>query len=190
AYEDCTSVELSPVLVRSDDQQIADFSISGNTITLTLEDGGTQSVDLRAYLDNTDDHGISLAGNTLTLEDGGTVDLSPYLDNTDDQQIADFSISGNTLTLTLEDGGTQSVDLSAYLTDASNGLHIETVDPDTEGHVKLGGPLTKKTTIVTDETNTLAITGLQPGNLDQDNLLMADANGVLKTISPNKFVRF
>ena len=74
--------------------------------------------------------------------------------------------------------------------DASNGLHIETVDPDTEGHVKLGGPLTEETTIETDATNTLAITGLQRGNLDQDSLLMADANGVLKTISPNKFVRF
>src|SRR5690606_41049875 len=102
--EDGGTVDLSPYLDNTDDQQIADFSISGNTLTLTLADGRTQSVDLRAYLDNTDDQEITLAGNTLTLEDGGTVDLSPYLDNTDDQQIADFSISGNTLTLTLEDG--------------------------------------------------------------------------------------
>ncbi|MEX0274969.1 MAG: hypothetical protein AB3N16_11385, partial [Flavobacteriaceae bacterium] len=66
------------------------------------------TVDLSAYLDNTDDQAISLSGNTLTLEDGGTVDLSAYLDNTDDQNI---SLSGNTLTL--EDGGT--IDLSGYL---------------------------------------------------------------------------
>ncbi|WP_158211890.1 hypothetical protein, partial [Robiginitalea sediminis] len=78
-----------------------------------LEDGGT--VDLSAYLDNSDNQQItdfSLAGNilTLTLENGGTqtVDLAAYMDNTDDQAL---SLSGNTLTL--EDGGT--VDLSAFL---------------------------------------------------------------------------
>ena len=141
--EDGGTVDLSTYLDNTDDQQITDFSISGNVLTLTLEDGGTQTVDLSAYQDNTDDQALSLSGNTLTLEDGGTVDLAPYLDNTDsqnislsgntltldnggtvdltayldntdDQQITDFSISGDVLTLTLEDGGTQTVDLSAY----------------------------------------------------------------------------
>ncbi|WP_158211887.1 hypothetical protein [Robiginitalea sediminis] len=78
---------------------------------MTLEDGGTQTVDLSGYV-SSDDQALSLSGNTLTLEDGGTVDLSAYLDNSDDQQITDFSLAGNILTLTLEDGGTQSVDLS------------------------------------------------------------------------------
>ena len=112
--EDGGTVDLSTYLDNTDDQQITDFSISGNVLTLTLEDGGSQTVDLSAYQDNTDDQALSLSGNTLTLEDGGTVDLSTYLDNTDDQQITDFSISGDVLTLTLEDGGTQTVDLSAY----------------------------------------------------------------------------
>ncbi|GGH00754.1 hypothetical protein GCM10007415_40860 [Parapedobacter pyrenivorans] len=181
--EDGGTVDLSPYLDNTDDQQVTDFSITGNTLTLTLEDGGTQSVDLSAYLDDTDDQAISLAGNTLTLEDGGTVDLSPYLDNTDDQQVTDFSITGNTLTLTLEDGGTQSVDLSAYLTEASNGLHIETVNPATEGHVKLGGTLTEPTAIQTDFTNTLAITGLEYSRASDDKIVVADATtGELKAL--------
>lgn len=133
----------------TDDQAL---SLSGNT--LTLEDGG--NVDLSAYLDDTntqldevavdafvanngylttesDDQTISLSGNTLTLEDGGTVDLSSFLDDTDtntqlsETEVDDFvanngyltsetddqalSLSGNTLTI--EDGG--DVDLAAYL---------------------------------------------------------------------------
>jgi hypothetical protein len=68
----------------------------------------TQTVDLSAFNNSgTDDQALSLSGNTLTLEDGGTVDLSGYLDNTDDQNL---TLSGNTLSI--EDGN--SVDLSAF----------------------------------------------------------------------------
>ncbi|MDF1698442.1 MAG: hypothetical protein P1U56_21505, partial [Saprospiraceae bacterium] len=66
--------------------------------------------DLSAYLDNTDSQGLSLDGNILTLEDGGTVDLTAFLDNTDDQSI---TLVGNTLQL--ENGG--SIDLSPFLDD-------------------------------------------------------------------------
>ena len=72
----------------------------------------------------TDDQALSLSGNTLTLEDGGTVDLTPYLDNTDDQQITDFSLSGNIVTLTLEDGGTQTVDLSGFVSTDDQALSL------------------------------------------------------------------
>src|SRR5690606_30897096 len=75
--------------------------------------------------------------------------------------------------------------------EASNGLHIETENPATEGHVKLGGALTQEiTAIETDANHTLAITGLQPGNAETDNIMTVDASGVLKTVSSNKFVRF
>ncbi|WP_090606550.1 hypothetical protein [Parapedobacter koreensis] len=75
----------------------------------------------------------------------------------------------------------------------SNGLHIETDEDyeDTQGHVKLGGDLTKPTEITTDEDNTLAITGLQAGDPDDDRIVMVNpTNGVLKSVSSNKFVRF
>ncbi|MCO5726087.1 hypothetical protein NG653_14625, partial [Robiginitalea sp. 2V75] len=107
----------------------ADVTDNGNgTYTFTNNDGTDVILDTRATsnpydnsgsglaatttqaaidelaVGSTDDQGLSLSGNTLTLEDGGSVDLTPYLDNTDDQQITDFSLTGNTLTLTLENG--------------------------------------------------------------------------------------
>ncbi|MEW2921610.1 hypothetical protein AB1A65_09090, partial [Muricauda sp. ANG21] len=118
--EDGGTVDLTPFLDNTDDQAITAFSLDNatNVLTLTLEDGGTQTVDFSTVLAaaGTDDQALSLAaGNILTLEDGGTVDLTPYLDNTDDQAITAFSLDNatNVLTLTLEDGGTQTVDLSA-----------------------------------------------------------------------------
>ena len=106
-------------LTSSDDQQLQNFSFNSGTniLSLDIEDGNTVNVDLSSLSGTgTDDQGISLAGNILTLEDGGTVDLSSYLDNTDDQIITAFSIdAGNILTLTLEDGNTQTVDLSGLV---------------------------------------------------------------------------
>ncbi len=144
-------------LTEQSDNQV--LSLDGNI--LTLENGGT--VDLSAFLDDTDtntqlsetevddfvanngyltaetdDQVISLEGNILTLEDGGTVDLSAFLDNTDTQlseaEVDDFVANNGYLTaetddqaisldgniLTLEDGGI--VDLSAYAdnTDSQN----------------------------------------------------------------------
>jgi len=90
---------------------------------------------------NTDRQQLSLAGNTLSLENGGAVDLSPFLnENTDMQRLTldgtilslerggavnlstintdgqQLSLLGNTLTL--ENGGT--VDLSPFLNEDSD----------------------------------------------------------------------
>ena len=130
---------LRPYLDNTDDQTVNGPSISimpTNILTITLEDGNTRTVDL-SVLDNagTDDQGLTLVGNTLTLEDGGTVDLAPYLDNTDDQTVTDFTLgAGDILTITLEDGNTRTVDLSSLndngtddqqLTLATNTLTLE-----------------------------------------------------------------
>ncbi|PXX98939.1 hypothetical protein DF185_16335, partial [Marinifilum breve] len=115
--EDGGTVDLSSYLDNTDDQTVTDFSLdaSSNILTLSLEDGNTKTLDL-SVLNNsgTDDQTLSLSGNVLTLEDGGTVDLSSYLDNTDDQTVTDFSLdaSSNILTLSLEDGNTKMLDLS------------------------------------------------------------------------------
>jgi frataxin-like iron-binding protein CyaY len=121
--EDGGTVDLAPYLDNTDDQQITDFSLSGNIITLTLEDGGTQAIDLTPVASG-DDQALSLSGNTLALEDGGTVDLTPYIDNTDDQQITDFSLTANVITLTLEDGGTQAIDLSGLISNDDQALSL------------------------------------------------------------------
>lgn len=121
-----TTVDLTPYLDNTDDQQIQQFSIAGNILTLDLEDGGVATVDLSPYLDNTDtdQQTLSLAGNSLTLSagitgGGGTVDLAPYLDNTDDQQLTGLTFDGTNLTVTLEDGGSQTVDISALDDDST-----------------------------------------------------------------------
>ncbi|MNF68900.1 hypothetical protein D3C84_507700 [compost metagenome] len=48
----------------------------------------------------------------------------------------------------------------------------------------LGGPLDMPTTILTTGTNTLSIQGLQLGDAGTDKVVVTDANGVLKNISP------
>lgn len=63
--------------VDTDDQQITTFSITSNTLTLALEDGGSENVDLSPYLDNKNVASGSLSGSTLTLtlSDATTVDI-------------------------------------------------------------------------------------------------------------------
>ena len=106
-------------LTSTDDQQLQNFNFNGatNTLTLDIEDGNSVSVDLSSLSNSgTDDQALSLVGNILTLEDGGTVNLAPYLDNTDDQTITAFSLdASNILTITLESGNTQTVDLSGLV---------------------------------------------------------------------------
>ena len=106
---------------------------------------------------NTDSQTLSLASNILTISGGNTVDLSAYLDNTDtlaglscsgneipkwsgsawvcaadasgaggtdDQTIDIFTLASNTLSLSLEGDGeaTKTIDLSAYLDDTDTQL--------------------------------------------------------------------
>ncbi len=111
------------------------FSYGQQTITGTLT--ATDAVNsnelvTKSQLDavaasSTDDQTLSLTGNTLTLENGGTVDLTSYLDNTDGQTITDFSLSGNILSLTLSGGNTQTVDLSSIA--GGGGVSSKTFSP-------------------------------------------------------------
>ncbi|NNM22963.1 MAG: hypothetical protein HKO54_05370 [Flavobacteriaceae bacterium] len=115
-------VDLSGYLDNTDDQTADVFQLTGNDLELSLEDDGVANnvVDLSGYLDNTDDQMLALNGNSLDLEDGGSVDLSGYLDNTDDQQLT----LDNTLNiLSLEDGG--SVDLTPFKMDSDDQILTE-----------------------------------------------------------------
>ena len=127
--EDGGTVDLSNYLDNTDNQEITDFSLAGTILTLTLENGNTQTVDIASS--SSDDQQLTISNNILTLEDGGTVDLSNYLDNTDNQEITDFSLAGTILTLTLENGNTQTVDIASsssedqQLTISNNILTLE-----------------------------------------------------------------
>ena len=61
----------------------------------------------------TDDQTLTLVGNTLSIDNGNSVDLSSYLDNTDDQNLTGATLSGTTLQVDIEDGTSASVDLAA-----------------------------------------------------------------------------
>jgi hypothetical protein len=65
-------------------------------------------------------------------------------------------------------------------TGANNGLTAN------GGNIQLGGPLTKATVLTTTDTSTLAIQGLQAGT-NSDNVVVTDANGVLKSVSGTNF---
>lgn len=65
---------------------------------------------------------------------------------------------------------------------ADNGLKINATNPN---EVNLGGTLKEKTEIKTTATETLAISGLQPFTEAQKNVVVVDANGVLKTATIN-----
>ena len=129
--EDGGMVDLTKFLddTNTDEQEITDFSVNGsNVLSITLENGNTQTVDLSSLNNSgTDDQALSFdnSSNVLTLEDGGTVDLTKFLDdtNTDEQEITDFSINGsNILSITLENGNTQTVDMSSYVNNDTNEL--------------------------------------------------------------------
>ncbi|MFK8057206.1 MAG: tail fiber domain-containing protein [Saprospiraceae bacterium] len=96
-----------------------DQDLTWTSGTNTLSIEDGNSVNLSSLLDNTDAQDLSLSANTLSLtNDGTTVDLSGYLDNTDAQ---DLSLSGSTLSLT-NDGTT--VDLSAFANTDAQALGI------------------------------------------------------------------
>ena len=55
------------------------------------------------------------------------------------------------------------------------------------GNAQLGGPLIKPTTLSTSSTNTLAIKGLQNGNVNTDSILVVASNtGVIRKINTNE----
>lgn len=61
---------------------------------------------------------LDLATNIVTLERGGSIDLTPYLDDTDtdDQKIDEFSFNNGIISLSIEDDGedAKTVDLSGF----------------------------------------------------------------------------
>lgn len=90
----------------TDDQNLTGATLTGTNLQIDIENGASTIVDLGGLQDGTgtDDQTLSLAGNTLGIESGNSVDLSGYLDNTDAQTLSlagsDLSISGgNTITL-------------------------------------------------------------------------------------------
>ena len=67
-------VDLTPYLDNTDDQKITDFSLSGTTLTLTLEDGGTKTVEMNSLSHTGTEGSVFFAGNdTKPTEDNANL---------------------------------------------------------------------------------------------------------------------
>ncbi len=103
--------------------------MAGNILTIGIENGTNETVDLSALV-GTDDQNLTGASLSVAnvlqidIENGAstTVDLSSLDDSgTDDQNIAGSGLAGNILTIGIENGTNETVDLSALVgTDDQN----------------------------------------------------------------------
>jgi len=117
----------------TDNQQISDFSITSNILTLTLENGGTETVDLSSYLDNENVASGVISGTdlVLTLTDATTVtiDMSSFSGGTDNQTAEEVPYPYN--------GQTTAKDaLDDLYTNKATISYVNASDIDTDGITK------------------------------------------------------
>lgn len=97
--------------------------------------------------------------------------------NTDEQCV--FAYDGTSWKSLCKDSSSGSI-----LT-ANNGLTISSTK-----NLQLGGKLVKPTTVQTDATNTLALTGLETGDITQDDIVTVNkTTGQLKEVTATNLVR-
>ena len=113
------SVDLT-ALVNDNDadptNEIQNISLTGTTLGLSGSTPG--SINLSAFLDNTDAQSLSLAGNNLNISGGNSVNLSTLINDADadpSNEIQDLSFSGTNLALS---NSVVSVNLSSLVDDA------------------------------------------------------------------------
>ena len=111
-------------LDNTDEQEITAFSLAGNVLTITIENGNTRTVNLGGLQDGigTDDQnitGVTFVNGVLTVSiengTGQSVDLSTLQE---DNQVLSVSQNPTTdqVTISLEDGGAvQTIDLTKFL---------------------------------------------------------------------------
>ncbi|MEZ2414535.1 beta strand repeat-containing protein, partial [Muriicola sp. E247] len=125
-----TSTEVEGALAElaagsTDDQNISGSGLAGNILTIGIENGTNETVDLSALV-GTDDQiasevNITDAGGnfTSTEVEGALAELAAG--STDDQNISGSGLAGNILTIGIENGTNETVDLSALVgTDDQN----------------------------------------------------------------------
>ncbi len=181
----------------TDDQNISGSGLAGNILTIGIENGTNETVDLSALV-GTDDQNLTLAANSLSIEDGNSVDLSPYLDNTDEQDLTGASLSGaNILQIDIENGASTTVDLSSLddsgtddqtiSTDGSAGnisiedgntvvLNVDDADADATNEYNTGVGMNTGALEVTDGGGTLSTSLI---STDANNDIASGSDGAL-----------
>ena len=150
------------------------FPIVKGTAGQVLQTDGTGNTAWATPINtNTDAQALSLSTNTLSLTNGGTVDLTSYLDNTDAQAL---SLSTNTLSLT--NGGT--VDLTNYansMKDADGNTKIQVEENTNEDKIRFDLNGTERLVL---ETNTSGMTMLNLPN-NNGNVFLGNQAGLNET---------
>ncbi len=170
------SIDLSPIQDGVDDadnnpvNEIQDLQLVGNTLTITNNASATD-IDLSSISTggiNTDNQTLALAGSSLTITGGNSVDLSPIQDGVDDadnnplNEIQDLQLVGNTLTITNNVSATD-INLAAF-----SGTNTDNQT------ISLTG-----TNLSITGGNTLDLAAIQDGVDDAD----ADPTNELQTVS-------
>ncbi|WP_257957567.1 hypothetical protein, partial [Parapedobacter tibetensis] len=189
-----TTIALATII--DDLETVTDLVDNGDgTISYTNEDGTVQTIDIGAVVtanetvttlaDNTDgtfsytnEAGdvVTFDANTTTMADNGDGTYT-FTNANGDAITVDVpqSVVGN-----IQNEGDIFNEIINLIgeneVDAINGL------TKVDGEIKLGGALTEPTEIITDATNTLAISGLEAGDVVTNSVVSVDPNGVLQTI--------
>lgn len=202
AVSDFVANQISSTVVHATNQVYGVIKLAGDL----SGDAGTPTVADNAITTNKISNGAitnAKLGETISVEKGGTgaVTLTGYVKGNGTSAMTASStipvadvvgaqLASNLTTNLTTDGASDVKYPSAkavndYITNrfqADNGATISS------GKVELGGALTKATSITTSASNTLAIAGLQTGSED-NNTVVVDANGVLKSLPPSQRLR-
>ncbi|MGH1338382.1 MAG: tail fiber domain-containing protein [Aureispira sp.] len=115
----------------TDDQNLTGATLSGNNLTITIENGAPATVDLSNLVNDADavigneyNTAFALSGRNLTITDGGgnrTVDLTSLVNDADavigNEYNTAFALAGRNLTIT-DGGAARTVDLTSLVNDA------------------------------------------------------------------------
>ncbi|MFN5422631.1 MAG: hypothetical protein ACK5AO_05140 [bacterium] len=129
------------------------------------------------------DNGLTKNGQTLEL--GGTLNRVTTIQTSASNflQITGLQSGSNTadsvMVVNPSTGQLKYISASSLF----NALAFDNGLTKTGNLVELGGTLTKATTIATDATNNLKITGLQSGSLATDSIVVSAADGTLKRVA-------
>jgi hypothetical protein len=133
----------------TDDQQVTNFSISANTLTLEVEDDGQapHTVDLSPYLDNTDSQTLSYnaAADQITISGGNTIDITEVDTQLSQEEVEDIvgamigTTSGITVTYDAVDNEIDYSVAGGGITDFKTTVYGDSIliDTDTVAHIHI-----------------------------------------------------
>lgn len=147
---------VSGTIVGTDDQNITGSGLAGTTLTIGIEGGTNETVDLSSLQDGTgtDSQTLSLSGSTLSISGGNNVTLTDNVNDADadaTNELQTISKTGTTVTLSNGGGSFTDVDTDTQLTEAQ-----------VDAFAANNGYLTSFTEVdgsVTNEIQSLSISG-------------------------------